>query len=149
MEKLKEILEKERHLWFYVKPEDYKKFFLFAKQNGFRGVPSATELVADADSIQEMLDNLSYNLTKNVELVKDKEVEQDILGTTLKFFKDRHIVNNPKMGGGKIRPRVVGVVIRFILIELKCFGHTFLIKASGSCRQSHTACTTISSPSIV
>ena len=29
-----------------------------------------------------------------------KEVEQDILRTTLKFFKDRHIVNNPKMWGG-------------------------------------------------
>lgn len=33
-----------------------------------------------------------------------KEVEQDILRTTLKFFKDRHIVNNPKMcvGGGEM-----------------------------------------------
>ena len=30
-----------------------------------------------------------------------KEVEQDILRATLKFFKDRHIVNNPKMGGVK------------------------------------------------
>ena len=29
-----------------------------------------------------------------------KEVEQDILKTTLKFFKDRQIVNNSKMGGG-------------------------------------------------
>ncbi|MEE0363170.1 MAG: restriction endonuclease subunit S [Prevotella sp.] len=28
-----------------------------------------------------------------------KEVEQDILHATLKFFKDRHIVNKPKMGG--------------------------------------------------
>lgn len=32
-----------------------------------------------------------------------KEVEQDILRTTLKFFKDRHIVNNSKIrGGGKM-----------------------------------------------
>lgn len=31
-----------------------------------------------------------------------KEVEQDILKTTLKFFKDRQIVNNSKMGGGKM-----------------------------------------------
>ena len=31
-----------------------------------------------------------------------KEVEQDILKTTLKFFKDRHIVNNSKMGGGEM-----------------------------------------------
>ena len=37
-----------------------------------------TGILADADSIQEMLDDLSYNLTKNVELVKDKEVEQDM-----------------------------------------------------------------------
>ena len=29
-----------------------------------------------------------------------KEVEQDILRTTLKFFKDRHIVNNSKIRGG-------------------------------------------------
>ena len=30
-----------------------------------------------------------------------KGVEQDILRTTLKFFNDRRIVNNPKMGGVK------------------------------------------------
>ena len=29
-----------------------------------------------------------------------KEVEQDILHTTLKFFRDKRFVNNPKMGGG-------------------------------------------------
>lgn len=28
-----------------------------------------------------------------------KKVEQNILQTTLKYFKDRHVVNNPKMGG--------------------------------------------------
>lgn len=31
-----------------------------------------------------------------------KEVEQDILHTILKFFRDRQIVNNSKMGGGKM-----------------------------------------------
>lgn len=48
MEKLKEILEKERHLWFSVKPEDYKKFFLFAKQNGFKWV-GGKEINPDSD----------------------------------------------------------------------------------------------------
>ena len=54
-----------------IEIKDFCKYF-------DKGVPSATELVADADSIQEMLEDLSYNLTKNVELVKDKEVEQDM-----------------------------------------------------------------------
>lgn len=62
----------------YFDKDEHVTELLVAKQNGFQGVPSATELVADADSIQVMLEDLSYNLTKNVELVKDKEVEQDM-----------------------------------------------------------------------
>ncbi len=38
MKKLKEILNKEKHLWFYVKPQDFKKFLLFAKQNGCKWI---------------------------------------------------------------------------------------------------------------
>lgn len=73
----KAIIEIKDFCKYFDKDEHVTELFV-AKQNGFQGVPSATELVADADSIQEMLEDLSYNLTKNVELVKDKEVEQDM-----------------------------------------------------------------------
>lgn len=38
MKKLKEILKKEKHLWFYVEEKELKQFLLFAKQNGCKWV---------------------------------------------------------------------------------------------------------------
>ena len=44
-----------------------------AKRNGFRGVPSVSILVHDAEAIQEMLDELAYAL----EQLEDDESEDE------------------------------------------------------------------------
>ena len=53
--------------------DEHVEELIEAKRNGFRGVPSVSILVHDAEAIQEMLDELAYAL----EQLEDDESEND------------------------------------------------------------------------
>ncbi len=60
MKKLKEILNKEKHLWFYVKLQDSKKFLSFVKQNGCKWI--------SGDEINTETDNCGHFMGINIDL---------------------------------------------------------------------------------
>ena len=53
--------------------DEHVEELIEAKRNGFRGVPSVSILVHDAEAIQEMLDELAYAL----EQLEDDEGEDE------------------------------------------------------------------------
>lgn len=53
--------------------DEHVEELIEAKRNGFRGVPSVSILVHDAEAIQEMLDELAYAL----EQLEDDESEDE------------------------------------------------------------------------
>ncbi len=47
-------------------PDDHAEALIEAKMHGFQGVPSARELIKDADAIEEFLTNVSVELRRVV-----------------------------------------------------------------------------------